>query len=558
MSMEWMPPLMFGGLIVFLLIGYPVAFSLAAVGLFFGFVAIEFGFFGVSFLQALPQRIFGILSNDLLLAIPFFTFMGAILEKCGLAEDLLDGLGQLFGPVRGGLGYSVIVVGAILGAITGTVAASVIAMGLISLPVMMRYGYNMRYATGVIAASGTITQLIPPSLVLVVLADQLGRSVGDMYAGAWGPSVVQVLLFCLYTFVVSLFRPQWVPALPMSARTLSGWPLIRKCLWGIVPSLVLIFLVLGTLFLGLATPTEGGAMGAVGAIVLAVLHNRQMSRWAKLAYKIGGIVLVIMIVPGIVTWLPKLFPEALHAPARAVFKTIERPGFVLFYACLAVLLWEAIRIAELRNLIRQAYQSTMRITAMVIFILIGSTVFSLVFQGVDGGLWLEHLLTSLPGGAVGFLIFVNLFVFFLAFFLDFFEIAFIIVPLLAPTAQKVLEAWVGPDAALIWFGVLLCVNMQTSFMHPPFGFALFYLRGIAPKEIKSSDIYWGAIPWVVLQLIMVALVIAFPQMVTAFLDKAPDFDPSKIEIKLEEDGTPGSGQEDPEKAQRELEQMFKK
>ncbi len=558
MSMEWMPPLMFGGLIVFLLIGYPVAFSLAAVGLFFGFISIESGFFGVSFLQALPQRIFGILSNDLLLAIPFFTFMGAILEKCGLAEDLLDGLGQLFGPIRGGLGYSVIVVGAILGAITGTVAASVIAMGLISLPVMMRYGYNMRYATGVIAASGTITQLIPPSLVLVVLADQLGRSVGDMYAGAWGPSLIQIILFCLYTALVSFVKPHWVPALPLSARTLSGWPLIKKCLWGIVPSLVLIFLVLGTLFLGLATPTEGGAMGAVGAIVLAVLHNKEMSRFASRAAKLGMIVLAIMTVPGIVTWLPDSFPPALLAPAKTAFKLIERPGFILFYICLAVLMWEGVRIAALRSLMRQAYQSTMRLTAMVIFILIGSTVFSLVFQGVNGGLWLEHMLTSLPGGAVGFLIFVNLFVFFLAFFLDFFEIAFIIVPLLAPTAQKVLEGWVGPEAALIWFGVLLCVNMQTSFMHPPFGFALFYLRGIAPKEIKSSDIYWGAIPWVVLQLIMVALVIAFPQMVTAFLDKPSDVDPSKVEIRLEGDNSPGSGAEDTEKAQRELEQMFKK
>jgi tripartite ATP-independent transporter DctM subunit len=560
MSIEWMPPLMFGGLIVFMLVGFPVAFSLAAVGLFFGLISIELGFFNVSFLQALPQRIFGILSNDLLLAIPFFTFMGAILEKCGLAEDLLDGLGQLFGPVRGGLGYAVIVVGAILGAITGTVAASVIAMGLISLPVMMRYGYNMRYATGVIAASGTITQLIPPSLVLVVLADQLGRSVGDMYAGAWGPSLVQVILFCLYTAGVSIFKPLWVPALPLEARTLSGWPLIRKCLWGIVPSLVLIFLVLGTLFLGLATPTEGGAMGAVGAIVLAVLHNRKMSLWARRAMWLGALVLVIMAIPGVVVFFPNLFPETLAAPAKALFRMIERPGFVVFYACLAVLLFEGVRITELRGLIRQAYQSTMRLTAMVIFILIGSTVFSLVFQGVNGGLWLEHMLTSIPGGAVGFLIFVNLFVFVLAFFLDFFEIAFIIVPLLAPTAQKVLESWVGPEAALIWFGVLLCVNMQTSFMHPPFGFALFYLRGIAPKEIKSSDIYWGAIPWVLLQLIMVALVIAFPQMVTAFLDKPSDIDPTKIEIKLEGDqpGGPGGGADEQEKAQRELEQMFKK
>src|SRR6186997_957381 len=278
-----MAPLMFGGLVVFMLIGFPVAFSLAAVGLFFGFIAIEQGQFHFVFMQALPERVFGILSNDTLLAIPFFTLMGAILERCGLAEDLLDGLGQLFGPVRGGLGYAVIVVGAILGAITGTVAASVIAMGLISLPVMMRYGYDMKYATGVIAASGTITQLIPPSLVLIVLADQLGRSVGDMYAGAWGPSLIQVLLFSAYVLGVSIFKPEWVPGIPASSRTLHGWPLIKKCLWGIIPSMVLIFLVLGTIFLGLATPTEAGAMGTVGAIALAVVHHPEFSRHGRIA-----------------------------------------------------------------------------------------------------------------------------------------------------------------------------------------------------------------------------------------------------------------------------------
>src|SRR3954462_13622599 len=280
---DLMAPLMFGGLVVLMLIGYPVAFSLAAVGLFFGFIAIEQGQFTFAFMQALPERVFGILSNDTLLAIPFFTLMGAILERCGLAEDLLDGRGELFGPVGGGLGYAVIGVGAILGAITGTVAASVIAMGLISLPVMMRYGYDMRYATGVIAASGTITQLIPPSLVLIVLADQLGRSVGDMYAGAWGPSLVQVVLFSLYTLGVSIFKPKWVPGIPAESRTMTGWPLVKRCLWGIVPSLVLIFLVLGTIFLGLATPTEGGAMGTVGAIVLAVLHRPEFSRRGKIA-----------------------------------------------------------------------------------------------------------------------------------------------------------------------------------------------------------------------------------------------------------------------------------
>ncbi len=522
---ELMAPLMFGGLVVFMLIGYPVAFSLAAVGLSFAIVAIHAGFFDFSLMQALPERVFGIMANDILLAIPFFTLMGAILERCGLAEDLLDGLGQLFGPVRGGLGYAVIVVGAILGAITGTVAASVIAMGLISLPVMMRYGYDMKFATGVIAASGTITQLIPPSLVLIVLADQLGRSVGDMYAGAWGPSLVQVILFSLYVLGVSIVKPQWVPGIPPESRTITGWPLVKKCLWGIVPSIVLIFLVLGTIFLGLATPTEAGAMGMVGSIVLAVLHRKEFSRRGKCAAVIAAIAITVISVLAGIAWADASMPSALVATAQKIFATTRIPLFIVFYAGLGVLLWEAVVISELRSLVMQASRSTMRITAMVIFILIGSTIFTLVFRGVDGDLWIEHLLSGLPGGKVGFLIFVNVFVFVLAFFLDFFEIAFIIVPLLAPVAAKL-----GID--LIWFGVLLCVNMQTSFMHPPFGFALFYLRGIAPKEVKSSAIYWGAIPWVVLQLIMVGIVIAWPGLVTGMLDKGTGVDPVKMQMEI--------------------------
>ncbi len=449
-----MPPLMFGGLILFLLFGFPAAFSLAAVGLFFGFVSIEIGLFTEAYLFNLPLRVFAILSNDVLLAIPFFTLMGAILERCGLAEDLLEGTGQLFGKIPGGLAYAVIIVGAILGAITGTVAASVIAMGMISLPIMMRYGYDMRIATGVIAASGTIAQLIPPSLVLIVLSDQLGQSVGDMYAGAIGPSMLQVFLFLCFVAVVSLVAPHKVPALPPEALAPRDWRLWWRVLKGMVPSIVLIFMVLGTIFLGLATPTEAGAMGVTGAILLAWINRR------------------------------------------------------LSYA-----------------LLRQAMGNTMRITAMVIYILIGATVFSLVFQGVDGGIWIEHLLSYLPGGATGFLIFVAVFVFLLAFFLDFFEIAFIVIPLLAPVAKNL-----GID--MIWFGVMICVNLQTSFMHPPFGFALFYLRGIAPKSVLTKDIYLGAIPWLCLQLLLVAIVIAWPETVTYWLDRGTGVDPSTVIIEL--------------------------
>jgi len=504
MQMENFAPIMFAGLVLVMLIGFPVAFSLAALGLFSGFFAIEMGWFPAEFMANLPLNMFGILSNDLLLAIPFFTFMGAILEKCGLAEDMLDSMGQLFGPVRGGLGYSVIIVGFILGAITGTVAGQVIAMALISLPVMIRYGYNMRYATGVLAASGTITQLVPPSLVLIVLADQLGRSVGDMYKGAWGPSILQVLIFALYTFALGIIKPHHVPGVPKEARTLQGWALWAKCLRGIIPSAVLIFAVLGSmgglpgLNTAIATPTEAGAMGCVGALVLAAMHKR-------------------------------------------LTKT---------------LIWEAM-------------VGTMRLTAMVVFILIGSRVFSMVFQGVDGAKWVEHMLSHLPGGQVGFLIAVNLFVFFLAFFLDFFEIAFIIIPMLGPVADKM-----GID--LIWFGVLLCVNMQTSFMHPPFGFALFYLRGIADtlfkekrieKPVKSSDIYLGSIPWVIMQLILVAVVIFIPQTVTAFLDKPEviDLDKVNLEIAVDPNEEQPDAALDPDAAaaandaqdQKNIEDMFK-
>ena len=454
---DFMAPAMFAALVVFLLLGLPVAFSLAALGLVSGLVAIEMGLFPAQFMANLPLRVFGIVANELLLSIPFFTLMGAILERSGLAEDLLEGFAQLFGGLPGGLAYAVIVVGAILGAITGTVAASVIAMGVIALPIMMRYGYDARLSTGVIAASGTITQVIPPSLVLIVLADQLGRSVGDMYLGALGPSLAQVAIFMLFIFVMSLIRPKSMPPLPPEARTLRGLALLKKVAAGVVPSLALIFIVLGTIFLGLATPTEAGAMGVVGAIGLAAAHRR-------------------------LNW----------------------------------------------KMIREGMESTMNITVMVIFILIGATVFTLVFQGVDGGIWVEHLFLSVGADdPVTFLIVVNIMIFILAFFLDFFEIAFIVIPLLAPVAEKL-----GID--LIWFGVLICVNMQTSFMHPPFGFALFYLRGIAPKSIKSSEIYLGAIPWVGLQLLLVAILIFFPEIVTGMLDKPVTGDLQNIEIKLDD------------------------
>jgi TRAP-type mannitol/chloroaromatic compound transport system permease large subunit len=502
-----MAPMMFLGLIVFMLIGYPAAFSLAAVALLFLFFGTEFGLLSPSYIGLTVYQLDGIFANQLLLSIPFFTLMGAILERCGLAEDLLESIGQLFGPVRGGLSYAVIVVGAILGAITGTVAASVIAMAVIALPLMLRYGYSVRHATGVIAASGTITQLIPPSLVLVILAEQLGRSVGDMYAGSIGPSLIQIALFCAWVGFLSVFYPNDVPALPPEARTLKGtpsrpkviyifvmtviilvatfmgfwedrltpiliwfgialvasiavipilkqWPLMWKAARGIVPSMALILIVLGTIFAGVANATAAGALGVLGAFGLAWMNGR-------------------------LSW----------------------------------------------NLTYQSMANTMRITAMVVFILIGSRMFSLVFHGVGGKEWVEGMLTGLPGGQTGFLFFTMAFIFVIAFFLDFFEIAFIIVPLLTPAAEKL-----GID--LIWFGVLICANIQTSFMHPPFGFALFYLRGIAPKSVKTVDIYWGAIPWLFLQLALVVILIFWPTSVTYWLTKATG-DPSKVKIEIQ-------------------------
>jgi tripartite ATP-independent transporter DctM subunit len=528
-----MAPIMFAALVIFLLIGYPAAFSLGAVGLIFAFIGIELGEFHPDFLQALPERVYGVMSNDTLLAIPFFTFMGLVLERSGMAEDLLDTIGQLFGTVRGGLAYAVVFVGALLAATTGVVAASVISMGLISLPIMLRYGYDRRLASGIIAASGTLAQIIPPSLVLIVMADQLGRSVGDMYEGAFIPGLVLSGLYAGYAFIISMLFPKAAPGLPPEAigyredngsrglislavlavasvvfaryamrnstshgadfvvlsmffgiifafgvaiinwivHRLTGFRFLsrmaQQTTFVMVPPLFLIFLVLGTIFIGVATPTEGGAMGATGALLLAAAKRR-------------------------LSW----------------------------------------------NLMRQATESTAKLSAFVVFILIGSRVFSLTFYGVNGHVWVENLLTSLPGGQIGFLLFVNAFVFVLAFFLDFFEMAFIVIPLLGPAAEHL-----GID--LIWFGVILGVNIQTSFMHPPFGFALFYLRSVAPKEsyidrvtgkrmapVTTGQIYWGAIPFVVIQIIMVILVISFPSMVMHYKGAATKVDLNKVKIEV--------------------------
>ncbi len=572
-------PLMFAGLFFFLLTGIPVAFGLAATGLLFGFIGMEAGLFPTNLFQALPLRVMGIMANDTLLAIPFFTFMGIILERSRMAEDLLETVGQVFGPVRGGLAIAVILVGALLAATTGVVAAAVISMGLISLPIMLRYGYNRTIATGTITASGTLAQAIPPSLVLIVLADQLGRSVGDMYAGALIPGLLLVGLYLAFILVVAVVKPAWVPALPQEARIyredngasghvslivlllacgVAGWAwstqhdqtmrsllerttaapgdevlilsmtigsllalalaignkvlrlgllskLAEQVTFVLIPPLVLIFLVLGTIFLGVATPTEGGAMGAMGALIMAVSRRRL--------------------------------------------------NFTL---------------------LTQALDGTAKLATFVMFILIGSTVFSFTFNAADGHFWVEHLFKDMPGGALGFLIVVNVLVFILGCFIDFFEIAFIVIPILAPVAEKILPSMlpgVPVDAVMIWFGVVIAMNLQTSFLTPPFGFALFYLRSVAAKSdykdrvtgatipaVTTAQIYKGSIAFIVLQLVMVAAVIVFPGLVTGGIEKGETVDADKILQQMQDtqqkdeaaaSATPAAGASQPEAASSE-------
>jgi len=566
-------PLLFSGLLLFLLTGFPVAFSLAATGLFFGFLGMEADMFPPNLFQALPLRIFGIMQNDTLLAIPFFTFMGIILERSGMAEDLLETIGQVFGPLRGGLALAVIFVGALLAATTGVVAAAVISMGLISLPIMLRYGYNRTIATGVITASGTLAQAIPPSLVLIVMADQLGRSVGDMYAGGLVPGLLLVALYAIFVIIVAFVRPSWVPALPAEARIykeangasghksllllmilaatagivwsqfhdgiIKSWTgrenaapgdeivimsmtvasftalglallnhftrmhllskLSERVTFVLIPPLILIFLVLGTIFLGLATPTEGGAMGALGAFIMA-LARRKLSM----------------------------------------------------------------------SLLKQALDNTTRLSCFVLFILIGSTVFSFTFNAADGQKWVEHLFDKLPGGALGFLIVVNLLVFVLGMFIDFFEIAFIVIPLLAPVAEKLLPGILPPGSdALIWFGVIIAINLQTSFLTPPFGFALFYLRSVAAKgdyndrvtnqripAVTTAQIYKGAIAFICIQVVMVVAVISWPGLVLDSLDKGAVVNIEDVNIEMPVD--PDAEAKEQEQADAEAEAQGEK
>lgn len=440
MNYEWLAVAMFAGFFLILMTGYPVAFSFAASAMLFGLIGLAVGAFDLNLVKLMPNRWFGIMSDFTLLAIPFFVFLGAVLEKSGLAEELLETVGIVFGPLRGGLALAVVFVGTLLAATTGVVAATVIVMGMMSLPVMLRYGYDKKLATGVIIASGTLAQLIPPSLVLVVLSDQIGVTVGDLFLGALIPGLMLAGSYGLYVLVLAFFRPHMAPALPPEARTLRGAALFRRSLRAIVPPVLLIFAVLGSIFFGIATPTEAGAVGAVGACLLAVANRR--FNWGIL-YSAGT--------------------------------------------------------------------STARITGLVAMILICSTFFSIVFDGLGGSHFFKEVLINLPGGYWGFIIFANVAIFLLGVFLEFIEICFIAMPLFVPAAQAL-----GID--MVWFGVMMAVNLQMAFISPPVGFSLFYLQSVAPREVATLDIHKSAWAFMGLQVIVLILVALFPQTVRWLID----------------------------------------
>ncbi|WP_428608883.1 TRAP transporter large permease [Sedimenticola sp.] len=451
MNPDLLGPIMFGGALLLIFMGYPVAFALGGTALAFAAIGINMELLDFALLQAMSQRIFVVMQNYTLLAVPFFILMGMLLERTGLAEDLLKTMGIAFGRVRGGLGFSVVIVGTLLAAATGVVGATVVAMGLIALPIMLEYKYSKSLACGIISASGTLGQVIPPSIVLIVLADQLGAPVGDLFVGSLVPGLMLSGMYMVYIGIIALTRPKLAPAMPIEARNLNGKKLSREIGVVMIPPLALIVVVLGSIFAGWATPTEAGAFGAVGAMILAVLKRRL---------------------------------------------TLSS--------------------------VLESMTETAKLTSMVMFILVGSQAFSLVFRGLYGDLWVEDLLTSLPGGEIGFLILVNLAVFVLGFFIDFFEIAFIIVPLLAPVVVRILSPMFSEfdepgRMALVWFGVMIGMNLQTSFLTPPFGFSLFYLRGVAPRTVSTADIYRGAIPFIVIQLIGLLALFYYPQLVTGLL-----------------------------------------
>lgn len=508
---------MFAVACVALMAGYPVAFTLAGVAIIFAAVALGLEMFlgvpiplDIGYLTALSDRMFGLTKNTTLLAVPLFVAMGVTLERSRVAEDLLENMALLFGKMRGGLGVSVIIVGALLAASTGIVGATVVTMGLLSLPTMMKQGYDRRLAAGSIAAAGTLGQIIPPSIVLVLLGDvlssayqesqqRLGRvatdplSVGDLFAGALLPGLMLVAIYISYQLITAWLRPERAPAMN------SDMQLDRKKLWSaLLPPIILLVAVLGSILAGIATPTEAAGVGAVGAMMLGALRLSDKSSLP--IWLAGGALLALLI-------LANMIDLRLNA---ADSSATRRGAIVIAFALTAVLLFgifTAIIRLQKAEVLQPILMSTMRITVMVYTILIGAAVFSLVFRGLGGDAAVHHLLTQLPGGTFGAMIAVMLLIFFLGFFLDFIEITFVVVPIVAPVLMAM-----GLDP--IWLGVMIAINLQTSFLTPPFGFALFYLRGVAPSTISTGDIYRGAIPFVLLQIGALILLSLWPSLAT--------------------------------------------
>jgi tripartite ATP-independent transporter DctM subunit len=449
---ELLPLLLFAGAIVVLLLGYSVAFSLAGTGLLFAAIGTWTGHFDPSFLEAIPNRLFGIMNNEVLIAVPLFVFMGVMLEKSRIAEELLDAMALMFGPMRAGLGISVTLVGMLLAASTGIVGATVVTMGLLSLPTMLRRGYDPKVASGIICASGTLGQIIPPSIVLVLLGDVISSAyqqaqidqgmfspetvtVGDLFLGALIPGLILVLAYILYLLFKAVVDPKSVPAIPQAERDAVD-DLTARVLKALVPPILLIGLVLGSILGGFATPTEAASVGAVGAILLSMMRG-------NFSYTV----------------------------------------------------------------LKQVMKSTTEVSSMVFIILVGASIFSLVFRGYGGDDLVRDFLTDLPGGVFGAMAIVMLVIFLLGFFLDFIEITFVVVPIVAPILLTM-----GLDP--VWLGIMIAINLQTSFLTPPFGFALFYLRGVAPESVSTMQIYRGVIPFILIQLVILSLLAYWPALAT--------------------------------------------
>jgi len=507
--------LMFGSACVFLLAGFPVAFTLAGNALLFAGIGVLAGNFDASFLGAYPQRIFGIMTNDVLIAVPLFIVMGVMLERSKVAEELLDTMGMLFGRVRGGLGISVSVVGALMAASTGIVGATVVTMGLLALPTMLRRGYDPALACGSICAAGTLGQIIPPSIVLVLLGDvvsaayqtaQLNQgifapesvSVADLFAGGLVPGLVLVGMYILYQILMAWLRPETSPAVPRDVGGPEGAAFVLKVLNALVPPIVLIVAVLGSILGGVATPTEAAAVGAIGALLLAG-HRLNAGRGQAVLVGAFSLIAILML-----TAFVDLRLAREHIPPSG------QAGIALAALLCVGIVWGtavALRRVHASGILRDVARSTARITSMVFVIVIGAQLFSLVFRGFGGDDVVHELLSGLPGGTFGAVVAVMAVMFILGFFLDFIEITFVVVPIVAPV---LLTMGIDP----VWLGIMMALNLQTSFLTPPFGFSLFYLRGVAPGRVTTMNIYRGAVPFVVIQLVCLAMVAWFPELAT--------------------------------------------